>query len=133
VAVRLHFHEIVMPIQLKRVYDAEHSADGVRFLVERLWPRGIRKADLKIDGWLKDAAPGTELRKWFSHDPAKWDAFRHRYFAELTSHPDAWRPILDAARRGRVTLLYSSHDVDHNNAVALKQFLERHMHKVAED
>jgi uncharacterized protein YeaO (DUF488 family) len=131
VAVRLHVPEIVMAIQLTRVYDAERTADGVRFLVERLWPRGIRKAALKIDGWLKDAAPATELRKWFSHDPAKWDEFRHRYFAELTSHPDAWRPILDAARRGRVTLLYSSRDTEYNNAVALKQFLERHMHKKA--
>jgi uncharacterized protein YeaO (DUF488 family) len=118
-----------MAIQLKRVYEAERAADGVRFLVDRLWPRGIKKADLKIDGWLKDAAPGTELRKWFSHDPAKWDEFRRRYTAELTSHPEAWRAIVDAARRGRVTLLYSSHDIDHNNAVALKQFLERHMHK----
>ncbi len=63
------------------------TADGVRFLVERLWPRGIKKADLKLEGWLKDAAPGTELRKWFSHDPAKWDEFRHRYFAELTVSP----------------------------------------------
>jgi uncharacterized protein YeaO (DUF488 family) len=116
-------------IQLKRVYEPEHTADGVRFLIERLWPRGIKKADLKFDGWLKDAAPGTELRKWFSHDPAKWDEFRQRYFAELTSNPNAWQPILDAARRGRVTLLYSSHDTDHNNAVALKQFLERHMHR----
>jgi uncharacterized protein YeaO (DUF488 family) len=118
-----------MAIQLKRVYDPEGTADGVRFLVERLWPRGIKKADLELDGWLKDAAPGTELRKWFSHDPAKWEAFRKRYFAELTANPNAWRPILDAARRGRVTLLYSSRDTDHNNAVALKQFLERRMHK----
>jgi uncharacterized protein YeaO (DUF488 family) len=118
-----------MGIQLKRVYETGSTADGVRFLVERLWPRGIKKADLKIDGWLKDAAPGTELRKWFSHDPAKWDAFRRRYFAELTSRPDAWQPILDAARRGRVTLLYSSHDAQHNNAVALKQFLDLHMDK----
>ena len=118
-----------MAIQLKRVYDPEDTADGVRFLVERLWPRGIKKADLELDGWLKDAAPGTELRKWFSHDPAKWDAFRNRYFAELAANPNAWRPILDAARRGKVTLLYSSRDTDHNNAVALKQFLERQMHK----
>ncbi len=118
-----------MAIHLKRVYDAEGTEDGVRFLVERLWPRGIKKVDLKIDGWLKDAAPGTELRKWFSHDPAKWDEFRRRYTAELAAHPDAWQPIVDAAGRGLVTLLYSSHDTEHNNAVALKQFLEGHMHK----
>jgi uncharacterized protein YeaO (DUF488 family) len=120
-----------MTIQLKRVYEAERTTDGVRFLVERLWPRGIKKADLRIDGWLKDAAPGTELRKWFSHDPAKWDAFRHRYFAELASRPEAWRPIVDAARRGRVTLIYSSRDADHNNAVALKEFLELHQSAVS--
>ncbi len=100
-----------MAIQLKRVYDAERTADGVRFLVERLWPRGIKKADLKLDGWLKDAAPGTELRKWFSHDPAKWDEFRQRYFAELTSNPDGWRPILDAARprAGDAALQFARH------------------------
>jgi uncharacterized protein YeaO (DUF488 family) len=120
-----------MAIKLKRAYDANSTADGVRFLVERLWPRGVKKTDLKIDGWLKDAAPGTELRKWFSHDPAKWDEFRHRCFAQLKSHPDAWQPILDAAGRKTVTLIYSSHDVDHNNALALKQFLERHKHKAA--
>jgi uncharacterized protein YeaO (DUF488 family) len=110
-------------IQLARVYDSKGGA-GRRFLVERLWPRGIKKADLKMDGWLKDVAPSTELRKWFSHDPAKWDKFRHRYFSELRSHPEAWQPILDAARHGNVILLYSSHDAEHNNAVALKEFLE---------
>ncbi len=119
-----------MAIQLKRVYEAEGATDGVRFLVERLWPRGIRKVDLRIEAWLKDAAPSTELRKWFSHDPAKWNEFRDRYFAELTSRPEAWRPILNAARQGPVTLVYSSHETEHNNAVALKQFLERHMHQV---
>lgn len=130
-AVQLRSTNIVMAIKLKRAYEAESTTDGVRFLVERLWPRGIKKTDLKIDGWIKDAAPGTELRKWFSHDPAKWNEFRHRYFAELKSHPDAWQPILDAAKRKTVTLIYSSHDIDHNNALALKQFLERHKHKAA--
>jgi uncharacterized protein YeaO (DUF488 family) len=114
-------------IQLARVYDSERAGDGARFLVERLWPRGIKKASLKIDAWLKDVAPSTELRKWFSHDPAKWAAFRRRCFAELSSYREAWQPILDAARRGNVILLYSSHDVEHNNAVALKEFLERHL------
>jgi uncharacterized protein YeaO (DUF488 family) len=114
-------------IQLARVYDSDRGVAGKRFLVERLWPRGIKKANLKFDAWLKEAAPSTELRKWFSHDPAKWADFRKRYFAELLAHPEAWQPILDAARRGTAVLLYSSRDETHNNAVALKEFLERHL------
>jgi uncharacterized protein YeaO (DUF488 family) len=116
-------------IQLARVYDSERGGAGARFLVERLWPRGIKKTDLKIDGWLKDVAPSTELRKWFSHDPAKWNAFRRRYFAELRAHPEAWQPILEVARRGTAILLYSSRDEEHNNAVALKEFLEQQVRK----
>lgn len=119
-------------IRLKRAYDPADPADGTRFLVERLWPRGIKKASLKIESWIKDVAPSTELRKWFSHDPAKWDEFQRRYFEELRAHPDAWQPILQAARSGTVTLIYSSHDSEHNNAVALQEFLkihpERHPH-----
>jgi uncharacterized protein YeaO (DUF488 family) len=111
-------------IQLKRVYDPENKTDGLRFLVERLWPRGIKKEDLKIDGWLKDAAPSGELRKWFNHDPAKWKEFQRRYFGELKKNPEAWAPILAAAENGHVTLLYSSRDAEHNNVVALKSFLE---------
>lgn len=113
-------------IRLERVYDQGHSdAEGVRFLVERLWPRGIKKSSLKLDGWLRDVAPSTELRKWFSHDPEKWDEFKRRYVEELNAHREAWEPILEAARRGPVTLLFSSRDTEHNNAVALKDFLER--------
>ena len=115
-------------IQLARVYDSKRG-DGTRFLVERLWPRGIKKTSLQIDGWLKDAAPSTELRKWFGHDPAKWEMFRKRYFAELRSHPEAWQPILEAARRATAVLLYSSRDEEHNNAVALKEFLEQQLRK----
>ena len=111
-------------IQLKRVYEKEDPDDGVRYLIERLWPRGVKKTSLRIDGWLKDAGPSTELRKWFSHDPAKWQEFRRRYFEELDRTPDAWAPIRDAARHGTVTLLYSSHDTEHNNAVALKEYVE---------
>lgn len=118
-------------IQLERAYDAESSTDGTRFLVERLWPRGVKKTSLKIESWLKDVAPSTKLRKWFSHDPAKWDEFRHRYFDELKANPDAWQPILQAARHGTVTLVYSSHDTEHNNAVALQEFLEHHLHAKA--
>jgi uncharacterized protein YeaO (DUF488 family) len=111
-------------IKLKRVYETEDPDDGVRYLIERLWPRGVKKTSLRIDGWLKDAGPSTELRKWFSHDPAKWQEFRRRYFAELDRTPDAWAPIRDAARHGTVTLIYSSHDTEHNNAVALKEYVE---------
>jgi uncharacterized protein YeaO (DUF488 family) len=112
-------------ITLKRVYDSVSRTDGVRFLVERLWPRGVAKADLRADAWLKEVAPSTELRKWFSHDQAKWNEFRRRYFRELDSRPEAWQPISSAAARGKVTLLYSSHDLKHNNAVALQAYLQR--------
>ena len=111
-------------IKLKRVYDPATVEDGVRFLVERLWPRGVKKASLSLDAWLKDAAPSSELRRWFNHDPKKWEAFQRRYFSELDRRPEAWEPILVAARRGPVTLLYSSHDRDHNNALALLYYLE---------
>lgn len=114
-------------IELKRAYDPAGSADGTRLLVERLWPRGVKKSALKIDNWLKDVAPSTELRKWFNHDPAKWAEFRRRYFDELAANPESWQPILHAARHGRVTFIYSSRDAEHNNAVALKEFLQSHL------
>jgi uncharacterized protein YeaO (DUF488 family) len=111
-------------IRLKRAYEPASLRDGKRFLVERLWPRGIKKEKLKLDGWLKDVAPSTELRKWFAHDPEKWDDFRKRYFEELKHNIEAWQPLVAAAEKGTVTLIFSSHDQEHNNAVALKQFLE---------
>ena len=110
-------------ITLKRAYDPVSRNDGTRFLVERLWPRGVSKAKLRVDAWLKEVGPTAELRKWFSHDPNKWDEFCRRSIRELRSHPEAWRPIVSAARRGRVTLVYSSHDTLHNNAVALQEYL----------
>jgi uncharacterized protein YeaO (DUF488 family) len=113
-------------IQLKRAYDAASDDDGTRFLVERLWPHGIKKEALHLDGWLKDAAPSTELRKWFNHDPAKWTEFQRRYFAELDKRPEAVEPIFEAAKKSRVTLIFSSHDLIHNNAVALKSYLTAH-------
>ena len=109
--------------RIKRVYDPVCNSDGVRLLVERLWPRGVKKTSLEIKAWLKDVAPSTELRKWFSHDPTKWNDFCSRYLAELQANPDAWRPIIEATRHGPVTLIYSSHDTEHNNAVALGDFL----------
>ncbi|HKW75528.1 MAG TPA: DUF488 domain-containing protein [Terriglobales bacterium] len=111
-------------INLKRAYDPATHDDGTRILVERLWPRGIKKESLKIESWDKNVAPSTELRKWFSHDPGKWNEFRRRYFVELESNPSAWQSILDAAHHGTVTLIYSSHDAEHNNAVALNEFLQ---------
>lgn len=115
-------------IQLKRVYDGRDKGDGARFLVERLWPRGITKSTLADAEWLKDVAPSTELRKWFNHDPLRWNEFRRRYFAELKHRRDSVSPILEAAHKGTVTLLYSSHDAKHNNAVALREFLQHLLH-----
>ena len=114
-------------IALKRAYEPATPADGARFLVERLWPRGVRKTRLRLDGWLRDVAPSAELRKWFSHDPKKWPEFRRRYFTALRAHPDAWGPLLTAARRGRVTLVYGARDAARNGAVALKAFLDRRL------
>lgn len=111
-------------IQVKRAYEPTRTEDGSRFLVERLWPRGVKKEDLQIQDWLKDIAPSTGLRNWFQHDPAKWNEFRRRYFRELEKNPGAWEPLLASSHRGRVTLVYSAHDIEHNNAVALKEFLE---------
>ena len=113
-------------IQLKRVYEAASRDDGTRFLIERLWPRGIKKESLKMDAWIKEAGPSTELRQWFSHDPAKWAEFQRRYAKELDGRAEVLEPIRKAAKHGTVTLLYSSHDEEHNNAVALKSYLGKH-------
>ncbi len=113
-----------MAIRLKRAYEPADPRDGTRFLVERLWPRGVKKEALQVRAWLKDAAPSTELRQWFGHDPSKWTEFKRRYRRELDRHPEEWTPILEAARHDDVTLVYSSHDQQHNNAVALKEYLD---------
>lgn len=113
-------------IVTKRVYDNPDPEDGARFLVERLWPRGMKKESLHMEGWRKDVAPSDALRRWFGHDPARWDEFRSHYFAELDGRSETWRPLLEAARQGTVTLLYSARDLEHNNAVALKEYLEKH-------
>lgn len=116
-------------IQVKRAYEAPSRADGVRFLVDRLWPRGITKESLSIEAWLKDAAPSNDLRKRFHHDAAQWSEFCRSYFAELDKNPDSWAPIAEAARSGTVTLIYGARDTEHNNAVALKEFLSKHTGK----
>ncbi len=116
-------------IKIKRTYEPAEKADGKRFLVERLWPRGMKKESLKMQAWLKDVAPSPELRRWFSHDPAKWAEFQKRYRAELEAHPEAWQPLLAAARQGDVTLLYSARDTEHNSARLLKQFLDRKLNR----
>ncbi|MFI5398769.1 MAG: DUF488 domain-containing protein [Candidatus Binatia bacterium] len=114
-------------IKLKRAYDPATPDDGTRYLVERLWPRGKRKTELQLDAWLKEVAPSDGLRRWFGHDPAKWAEFRRRYFKELDGQAAAWEPILQASHHGMVTLVFSAHDGEHNNAVALKEYLGRHM------
>ena len=111
-------------IRIKRVYEAATPEDGARFLVERLWPRGIKKEALRMDGWLKEVSPSPELREWFNHDPLKWDEFQRRYRAELDAHPAAWQPLLDAAKKGNLTLLYAARDTEHNSALLLKAYLE---------
>jgi uncharacterized protein YeaO (DUF488 family) len=114
-----------MMIALKRAYDRPTKNDGRRFLVDRVWPRGIARDDLRIDAWLKDLAPSAGLRKWFGHDPAKWDAFKKRYAEELEQRSAMLDELVERARAGHVTLVFAARDVEHNNAVALKEQLER--------
>lgn len=111
-------------LKVKRAYDPPSRSDGCRVLVDRVWPRGISKEALRLDHWCKDVAPSTELRKWFGHDPEKWEAFRERYFAELDAHPEALAELVEACRGETVTLVFGAKDADHNNAVALKAYLE---------
>lgn len=113
-------------IQIKRTYEPPGARDGRRILVERLWPRGIKKDALDADGWLKEVAPSAGLRKWFGHRVDRWPEFQRRYRAELDAHPEAWRPLLTASRRGRLTLLYSARDEEHNSALVLRAYLEAH-------
>ena len=116
-------------LKTKRAYEPADPGDGTRFLVDRLWPRGIKKEALEMEDWLKDVAPSPALRKWFAHDPAKWKEFQKRYRAELEPNREAWQPILAAAKQGNVTLLYSARDTEHNSAVLLKAFLEERIKK----
>lgn len=114
-------------IRIKRTYEAPARGDGRRILVERLWPRGMRKEALDADAWMKEVAPSTELRKWFDHRVERWDEFRRRYRDELNANPGGWKPILDASSRGTVTLLYSAHDTEHNGAVVLGEYLSKRL------
>jgi uncharacterized protein YeaO (DUF488 family) len=112
--------------KLKRAYDPPEESDGARYLVDRMWPRGVKKDALKIEAWLKDVAPTTALREWFHHDPEKWDEFRRRYFKELDTNRDAWLPLQRAANEGTLTLVYSARDTERNNAVVLAEYLKKH-------
>ncbi|HEY6321943.1 MAG TPA: DUF488 domain-containing protein [Thermoanaerobaculia bacterium] len=114
-------------IHLKRAYEEATPADGQRILVERLWPRGLTKARVAVDLWLKDVAPSPELRKWFGHDPARWKEFEQRYWKELTAKQEAVAVLVSKARRGTITLVYAARDEEHNSALVLKEFLARSM------
>jgi uncharacterized protein YeaO (DUF488 family) len=114
-----------LDIRLKRVFAAPEKEDGERILVDRLWPRGMPKQKAALDGWMKDLAPSTELRRWFGHDPARWDGFRARYEAELKQHSDLRDALRQRARKGTVTLLFAARDEAHNEAVVLKDALLR--------
>ena len=111
-------------IRVKRAYEEPEPGDGRRILVDRMWPRGVKKADAAIDHWAKAAAPSTELRKWYHHDPERWDEFRRRYFAELDANPEAVAELREAIGDGPATLVFSSKEERYNNAVALKEYLE---------
>lgn len=110
-------------VNLKRAYEPPAPRDGTRILVDRLWPRGVKKAKARIDLWLKDVAPSTALRKWFGHDPARWSEFRRRYRAELKRQPEAFAQLRALARHGRVTLVFGARDGRRNQAVVLKSML----------
>lgn len=113
-----------MPFQVKRIYDPPHSEDGLRILVDRLWPRGLSKQSAAIDQWLRASAPSDELRNWFGHDRTRWEEFKLRYFAELDGKEESLAPIRAAAREKRVTLLFGAADTECNNAVALMEYLD---------
>jgi uncharacterized protein YeaO (DUF488 family) len=110
---------------MKRIYEPPAVADGARILVDRIWPRGIKKETAALDLWLKDIAPSTDLRKWYGHKPEKWPEFRRQYKAELSAHKSELEQLIGFVRKGAVTLLYAAHDGDHSNAEVLKEYLLR--------
>lgn len=115
-------------VKIKRAYDKYEKSDGLRILVDRLWPRGIKKDDAKIDDWIKNVAPSNELRKWFAHDPEKWTEFKKKYFSELKGKNDLLKDIVKKDKKN-LTLVYAAKDDEHNNAVALKEYLEKRVLK----
>jgi uncharacterized protein YeaO (DUF488 family) len=118
-------------IAIKRIFKPAAPEDGEHYLVDRVWPRGVARREATPSGWAREAAPSRELRGWFAHDPAKWEEFRRRYRAELEAAPVAWRPLLEAARRERVSLVYGARDEQHNQAVVLYEFLEETLSRAA--
>lgn len=112
-------------IRVKRVYEPPARSDGCRVLVDRIWPRGLRKDDVALDAWIKDVAPSTELRKWFGHDPARWEEFQKRYRDELDANPEAVQAVLDACSKKTLTLLFGAKDEERNQAVVLAEYLTR--------
>jgi uncharacterized protein YeaO (DUF488 family) len=112
-------------IRVKRVYDKPDKTDGQRVLVDRVWPRGLTKEEARIDQWLKEIAPTAALRKWFGHDPARWTEFKKRYAKELNDRPEKIEQLAREARKRTVTLLFGAQDIEHNNAVALKEYIEK--------
>ncbi len=113
-------------VKLKRAYEPPSRTDGTRVLIDRLWPRGVKKTDVKIDEWMKDIAPSTALRKWFGHDPARWPEFQDRYAAEVHQHPEQLDRLRTLARKGPLTLVFSAHDEAHNDAVVLQDMILGH-------
>jgi uncharacterized protein YeaO (DUF488 family) len=118
-------------IRVKRVYDPAEKSDGLRFLVDHLWPRGLKKEAVHVEGWIKQVSPSNQLRSWFGHEPVKWSEFQRRYFAELDKQPEVWQALLETAREKDITLVFSARDIEHNNAVALKSYLEKQLTKRA--
>jgi uncharacterized protein YeaO (DUF488 family) len=112
-------------VKLKRAYEHPAASDGTRILIDRLWPRGVRKAEAAIDQWAKDLSPSTALRKWFGHDPGRWQEFRRRYAAEVRKRPERFNSLRTLAQQGPITLVFSARDEVHNDAVALRDFLLR--------
>jgi uncharacterized protein YeaO (DUF488 family) len=110
-------------VTLKRAYEPPQRGDGMRILVDRMWPRGVSKEEAEIDLWLKEIAPSTKLRQWFGHEPSKWDKFREKYFKELDANGDVVEELRASMKKGNLTLVYAAKDEEHNNAVALAEYL----------
>ena len=118
-------HELTMDIRLKRAYEPAAASDGERILIDRIWPRGVTREEAQLTEWARELAPSTELRRWFAHDPARFDEFRRRYTAELAADQDKLRELRRRARAGTVTLVYGARDTEHNDAVVLAEILRR--------